>query len=144
MEKNLVRQECSLSSTWNWKYGRRYLIGQCTAPRLRLIISLAIDPRLSKSKIWNLWKKGFFFLIISFTPWPIRLIVLIVNSFLFKTLYFQNRWLGLYETENVAVYGYYPQHEIFCSFWTFSEKWRPFWKNVDFRLSEPLNGSIWN
>ena len=31
-------------------------------PRLRLNISVAIDPRLSKLKIWNLWKKVFLFL----------------------------------------------------------------------------------
>ena len=29
-------------------------------PRLRLDISVAIDPRLSKSKIWNVCKKVFF------------------------------------------------------------------------------------
>ena len=28
-----------------------------------------------------------------------------------------NRWLDLHETENIDVYCYYPQHEIFCSFY---------------------------
>ena len=55
------------------------------APRLRLNISVAIDPRLSKSKIWNLWKKSIF-LLIFFPSGVNRLIVLIVNSFLVKTL----------------------------------------------------------
>ena len=45
-------------------------------PCLRFNISVAIDPRLSKSKIWNLWKKYF---IINF--FPLRTIRLIVNSF---------------------------------------------------------------
>ena len=86
-----------------------------TAPLLMLNISIATDPRLSKSKMWNLWKTVFF--IKFFLPRPIRLIVLIVYSFLFKTLQFQNRWPDLHETENIDVYDYYPQHkEIFCSF----------------------------
>ena len=56
-------------------------IGLVSVPRRRrrLNISVAIDPWLSKLKIWNLWgKKRNFFL-----PRPIRLIV---DSFLFKTL----------------------------------------------------------
>ena len=46
-------------------------------PRLRLKISVDIDPRFSKLKSWNLWKKSIFLLF--FPPRSIRLIVLIVN-----------------------------------------------------------------
>ena len=50
---------------------------------LRPNISVAIDPRLLKSKIWNVWKESVFH---SFSPGPIRLMVFIANPFLFKTL----------------------------------------------------------
>ena len=61
-------------------------IGLVSVPcRLRLNISLAINLKLSKSKIWNLWEKRYF-LLIFFPPRPIRLIVLLVNSLLFKTI----------------------------------------------------------
>ena len=52
----------------------------------KLNISFAIDPRLSKSKTWNLWKKKYFLLIFYHLGLPIRLIVLFVNSIFFKTL----------------------------------------------------------
>ena len=55
------------------------------APRFWLNISVAIDPRLLKSKIWNLCKKSIF-LFIFCSPGPIRLIMLINNSFSFKAL----------------------------------------------------------
>ena len=47
---------------------------------LRLNILVAIDPRLSKLKIWNLWEKKYFF-IIFFLHRTIRFTVLIVNFF---------------------------------------------------------------
>ena len=68
-----------LSPARNWKFSRRYWIGQRTtpppplhpaAPRLRLNISLAIDFRLSKSKIWNLWEKFFFLFFPFFKNFP--------------------------------------------------------------------------
>ena len=43
-----------------------YATAAAAVPRLRLNISIAIDPRLSKSKIWNLWKKKVFFILIFF------------------------------------------------------------------------------
>ena len=51
-------------------------------PHLKLNISVANDPRLSKLKFGIHGK----FLLIFFPPWLIRLIVLIVNSFFFETL----------------------------------------------------------
>ena len=96
------------------------------APRFWLNISVAIDPRLLKSKIWNLCKKSIF-LFIFCSPGPIRLIVLINNSFSFKVLQFGNQWLDLHETYNIGGYNYYPQlKKVICTFSIFSGKWRPF------------------
>ena len=54
---------------------------ECTMPlHVRLNISVAIDPRLLKLKIWNLWEQKILFEVMFFSPQPIRLIVLLVNQ----------------------------------------------------------------
>ena len=58
-------------------------------PRFRLNISVSIDPRLSKSKFWNVWK---LFLLVSFSPGLIRL-----NMLIDKSILFQNHWLDLHQ-----------------------------------------------
>ena len=109
-----------------------YWIGQRTTlwcHILGLIPQVLLTLGFWIKNLESIVKHVFFNLI--FLPGPVRLIVLIVNPYLLKT-------------ENVGVYGYYPQHEVFTSFWTFFENGGQFEKSVDFHLSEPLNRFVWH
>ena len=77
--------------------------------QFRLNISVSIDPRLLKLKIWNYGKEYYFY----------------------QFVFYLGRWLDLLETENVDVYGYYPQHkEVFHLFLNFIRKMVAILKNV--------------